>query len=535
MEGGDDVAQFAASLRALKERTDRSYGSLARRLAMNTSTLHRYCAGEAVPLDFAPVERFAALCGASPDERLDLHRRWLLAVAARRRPRGTATDGVADGPGGMAEGAGAAQDADAAREGRTPRPVVPPRDPRAAQAAGTAQNTSAPQAPGAPQHTGAVGDSGTGQDDGAARDAGASQGERAAQSSGAAPGACVGQGTGGSPGARSGQHSGVAVRLGDAPGGGELLARRPWYRRRRLAVGVAAACVALAGLGSLAALPDGRRAEAGDRAREAGPVSPGATKPPAPERRSASPTPSTSPAPGRSSPSAGPKAKGKPVPAPSGPTTAPPRNGSDPAAPLTWSADSQAWKLGCGHDYVVTRPPDQVPPPPVPQDAGAWAASENAVHGGETLVRLSVQGRSDTAVVLEALRVRVVGRADPVQGNAYAMDQGCGGSLTPRSFDVDLDKDRPIARAVAGNDAGTPIPAVSMPYRVSARDPEVLLVNARTQGCDCRWYLELDWSSQGRSGTVRVDDGGRPFRTSGIAGLPRYLYDTSARAWAPYR
>jgi hypothetical protein len=159
----------------------------------------------------------------------------------------------------------------------------------------------------------------------------------------------------------------------------------------------------------------------------------------------------------------------------------------------------------------------------------------NAVHGGETLVRLSVQGRSDTAVVLDALRVRVVGRADPVQGNAYAMDQGCGGSLTPRSFDVDLDKDRPIARAVAGSDAGTPIPAVSMPYRVSARDPEVLLVNARTRGCDCRWYLELDWSSQGRSGTVRVDDGGRPFRTSGIAGLPRYLYDTSARQWAPYR
>jgi hypothetical protein len=74
-----------------------------------------------------------------------------------------------------------------------------------------------------------------------------------------------------------------------------------------------------------------------------------------------------------------------------------------------------------------------------------------------------------------------------------------------------------------------------MPYRVSARDPEVLLVNARTVGCDCRWYLELDWSSQGRSGTVRIDDGGRPFRTSGIAGLPRYVYDTSARQWKPYR
>uniref|UniRef100_UPI0013C46315 helix-turn-helix domain-containing protein n=1 Tax=Streptomyces scabiei TaxID=1930 RepID=UPI0013C46315 len=46
---GDDVQRFAASLTRLKERTDRSYGQLARRLNMNTSTLHRYCAGGTVP------------------------------------------------------------------------------------------------------------------------------------------------------------------------------------------------------------------------------------------------------------------------------------------------------------------------------------------------------------------------------------------------------------------------------------------------------------------------------------------------------
>lgn len=50
----DAVDEFAALLRELKEHTDRSYGSLARRLGMNTSTLHRYCAGDTVPLDFAP-------------------------------------------------------------------------------------------------------------------------------------------------------------------------------------------------------------------------------------------------------------------------------------------------------------------------------------------------------------------------------------------------------------------------------------------------------------------------------------------------
>ncbi|OSZ55561.1 transcriptional regulator, partial [Streptomyces pharetrae CZA14] len=179
------------------------------------------------------------------------------------------------------------------------------------------------------------------------------------------------------------------------------------------------------------------------------------------------------------------------------------------------------------------RPPARVPPPPAPQDAGTWAAAQGAVHGRETTVRITVQGRSATAVVLEALRVRVAGRAEPVPGHVYAMDEGCGGALTPRHFAVDLDKDRPLARPVAGNDAGTPIPAVRLPYRVSAEDPEVLLVTARTAGCDCRWFLELDWSSQGRTGTVRIDDRGRPFRTSAVEGLPRHTYDTSARRWTP--
>ncbi|MFD8257265.1 helix-turn-helix domain-containing protein, partial [Streptomyces werraensis] len=98
MSAQDEVTQFAALLRELKGRTDRSYGQLARRLGMNTSTLHRYCAGDAVPVDFAPLERFAALCGATDAERLELHRLWLRAAEARRRPRGGAAPETSQGP-----------------------------------------------------------------------------------------------------------------------------------------------------------------------------------------------------------------------------------------------------------------------------------------------------------------------------------------------------------------------------------------------------------------------------------------------------
>ncbi|MFI5859802.1 helix-turn-helix domain-containing protein [Streptomyces parvulus] len=465
-EDGGAVARFAAQLRALKERTDRSYGSLARRLGMNTSTLHRYCAGEAVPLDFAPVERFAALCGATPGQRLELHRCWLLAVAARHRPR------TAPAAGAAAAAVDEAEEEAAAADGGV----------------GTAV-------------------------------------EEAAVEGGGGPGSAAGGGTAAAP--DPGPPTGPAVPP----------ARRTWYRRRRPVAALACACAVLATLGALTALPDGHRAPAGAPGRAAAGPSASATA-----GTGAAERPSTSPPPASRTPgaarSAQPPAPGKKPPAataPSGAASATAGGGAGPARlPLAWSVNSQAWKLGCGHDYVIAKEPAQVPPPPAPQDAAPWAATQGAVHGGETLVQLTVQGRSDTAVVLEALRVRVSARTAPAEGSAYAMDQGCGGAVTPRSFAVDLDKDRPLARAVAGNDSGTPIPAVRMPYRVSAKDPEVLLVTAGTRACDCRWYLELDWSSQGRTGTVRIDDGGRPFRTSAIEGLPRYTYDTLQRRWGPY-
>ncbi|GAB2894799.1 helix-turn-helix transcriptional regulator [Streptomyces deserti] len=85
MSEGTAAADFAALLGELKERSGLSYGVLARRLHMSTSTLHRYCNGDAVPADYAPVERLARLCRATPEELVELHRRWVLADAVRGR------------------------------------------------------------------------------------------------------------------------------------------------------------------------------------------------------------------------------------------------------------------------------------------------------------------------------------------------------------------------------------------------------------------------------------------------------------------
>ncbi|MGW0600896.1 helix-turn-helix domain-containing protein [Streptomyces sp. NPDC002776] len=499
----DDVEEFAALLRRFKERTDRSYGSLARRLGMNTSTLHRYCAGEAVPQDFAPVERFAALCGASAEERMELHRRWLLAVAARQRPRGTAA------PQTPAEQAPVNATPDPAPEDPTPEPArekgtldPAPMNPTSAPAPENPTPEAAPEhaTPGpAPMNPTSDATSTPAPDDATSTPAPVNPASHRAPDD-------------------------ATEEPTPVPSG------RPWYRRRRSAVAAAVVSVLLVTLGTLSALDTGPDSTVSDRPQGAG-------KP----RTTAPATTSKSPSPRSPSPSAtGASPSGSPTVKPSRPAAekssgAPSAQGEPKeGVPLTWTADSHVWSEGCGHDYVIGEPPARVPPPPAPQDARVWAGAQGAVHGRETMVRISVQGRTSTAVILEALRVRVTGRAAPVEGNAYAMDQGCGGALTPRYFDVDLDQDRPIARPVDGNDAGTTIPAMRLPYRVSAEDPEVLLVTARTEGCDCRWYLELDWSSQGRTGTIRIDDRGTPLRTTGIKGLPRYAYDTSAREWGPY-
>ncbi|WP_436800503.1 helix-turn-helix domain-containing protein, partial [Streptomyces virginiae] len=88
-----EAEDFARLMRELKDRGGLSYGVLARRLHTSTSTLHRYCNGEALPAEFAVVGRFARACGASAAEAVDLHRAWLLADA-RRRAGATAPDPV---------------------------------------------------------------------------------------------------------------------------------------------------------------------------------------------------------------------------------------------------------------------------------------------------------------------------------------------------------------------------------------------------------------------------------------------------------
>ncbi|MBB1254016.1 transcriptional regulator, partial [Streptomyces sp. OF3] len=214
------------------------------------------------------------------------------------------------------------------------------------------------------------------------------------------------------------------------------------------------------------------------------------------------------------------------------------RPADDKPAPLSVTTRSHVWQEGCDHRYLIRKAPDSVPPPPVEQDAPRWAARQRAVHGGTTRVEVTVQGTEAESVVLKGLYVRVVDRRPPLKWNAFNTGHGCGGALSPAVLAVDLDADRPRARPVDGLDLsgdtgedGKRLPAPRFPFRVSDTEPQVLEVTAETARHDADWYLELVWSSKGRSGTLRIDDAGRPFRTSGAAGRPQYTHWPEEGGW----
>ncbi|WP_406064408.1 helix-turn-helix domain-containing protein [Streptomyces sp. NBC_01077] len=393
--------EFAALLGQLKERSGLSYGTLGKRLHLSASTLHRYVNGDAVPVDYAPVERFARLCRATPDELVELHRLWVRADVSRQRKTPAVGSDRGTGPDVAAEPEPSSEAMpEPSSDASTTKPA--PADELAVTAPTPAASVSAPQA-------------------------------------------------------------------------------RRRLRRTAVIVGTAAvaAAVAVALVMNISG-GDGPEKErwAGDAAVPSG-------------------------APGQSGPSAG-KATGTAF----APTVA--------TAPHTWEGP-------CSQHYLIDREPEQVPPPPTEQDAPGWIAALDAVPGGDQLLRLTVQGTGKQTVVLEALHVRVVSKKAPLAWNDYVMGVGCGGAVSTKAFAVDLDAGRPTAVPAGGQR--------TFSYKTSESDPVIFNVAARAQAHDVSWYLELVWSSGKEHGTLRVDDHGRPFRTSGNLARPAYAYPLGWTEW----
>ncbi|TXS56307.1 hypothetical protein [Streptomyces sp. t39] len=219
------------------------------------------------------------------------------------------------------------------------------------------------------------------------------------------------------------------------------------------------------------------------------------------------------------------------------PPVSPPARHGAPAqtgTPLRVGVSSYNWDSPCGQYYLLGRAPAEIPPAPPPQDHRSWARALDGVDAGGMRLQLTATGKTRDSVVITAVHVRIVGRAEPLAWNAYSMGEGCGSGVTPQTFDVDLDKPRPVLRPVAGRQGDITVPATDFPYKVASNDPQVFNLHLHTASHDVRWYVEVEWSSGDRRGTLRIDDEGRPFRTSALQGRPLYDYRPDLGGiWAP--
>ncbi|MFF4323470.1 helix-turn-helix domain-containing protein [Streptomyces sp. NPDC001568] len=483
-------SEFAGLLRELKDRSGLSYGTLAKRLHMSTSTLHRYCGGDVVPPEYAPVERFARLCKASPDELVALHRSWVLADVNRPRKGGD--------PG-----------------SRTPAGPVAAAAPETVAGEAVVGEAAAPV-------------------DRVDGEAPATSGARPPESSRPSERLLDVPAT---PSEVTGPFAAPAeVSVAQAP------PRRP---RRAVLAGIAVAAVAGA---VVFALSLNLSADTGVRGRPVGAASPA----PGEAGRTGGGTaaagpPAASPAPARSAsrgvsqgPSRGagggpagavPEAAGTGAAAgPSAPSPGGAGAAGDQAsaAPLTVAAQPHTWESPCGQHYLIDKPPTEVGPPPLERDAPAWVAASGAVAAGEQYVTLTLQGTGKETVVLDSMTVRTAGKRTPLPWNDYAMGYpgvGCGSGVPTRSFTVALDAARPAFAPVAGER--------NFPFMVSESTPEVFYVKADASAYDVSWYLELAWSSGSRHGTVTIDHNGKPFRTSGHNGRPGYEFPLGGEGWVP--
>jgi hypothetical protein len=121
-------------------------------------------------------------------------------------------------------------------------------------------------------------------------------------------------------------------------------------------------------------------------------------------------------------------------------------------------------------------------------------------------VQLVVTGRLPVPVLLTGLHAEVLSRG----GGTGELSRRAA-ALPVRRFEVRLDERPPRVRPVGGTD---------FPIRLAHHDTEVFDMAVLTDSGDVRWRLWLGWAAGDRTGNVRIDLGGQPFRTAARHGIP---------------
>ena len=193
--------------------------------------------------------------------------------------------------------------------------------------------------------------------------------------------------------------------------------------------------------------------------------------------------------------------------------------------PAVFEAGLPPW---IGYGFVFAGDFQPGPPPPGPcQEWWAWAKESGGVDAGITKLRLTLIGDESATVVIDALRVAVTKKRDPLDG-AYIVCTVGGAEITTRHIAVDLDLfGEPTTRYVRDGGESTG----RFGFQLARGEVEIFNIEARAEGSYCEWVAELFLLVDGKRQTISISDEGRPFRTTAPSGL-EMLHWTDDR-WAP--
>ncbi|WP_424187179.1 hypothetical protein ACOBQX_04940 [Actinokineospora sp. G85] len=206
-----------------------------------------------------------------------------------------------------------------------------------------------------------------------------------------------------------------------------------------------------------------------------------------------------------------------------------PRPGPGPV-PAGGGGGAPAWTVSMGPDQCTTGwvvPDEGQSSIPVPEGPPPGAVLSS---GGQVVVTL--QGVREEAAVLQSISVEVVRRSSPLSG--IYLPGLCGSDVTPHFYGTDLDAPRPRVVPMPGKQGGEVVPAQEFSFKVGKSDVEKVVVVPTSSSGYVEWYLHVEWTSGGERGDLRIDDGGKPFRTTSAAAAKRWCttYVSHSVVWA---
>jgi hypothetical protein len=156
--------------------------------------------------------------------------------------------------------------------------------------------------------------------------------------------------------------------------------------------------------------------------------------------------------------------------------------------------------------------------PPAPGNCPewwAWARDSKGVDADRIKARLTIIGDSEATVIVEALRIALVRRTEPLNGRLVVCPVG-GADITPRHIAVDLDS---FAEAVTScHDAGGD-PTGRFNFALARGEAEIFNIEATASHSYTEWVGELNLLVDGKRQIVHISDQGEPFRTTASSRL----------------